>query len=543
MTRSTDTTNRSFHRIQLKYIDPTHKTDKRAIFETAFRDLLAPLTKLTETKQGFYATTDDQPTIDKLTSARAIELFGKINLKPIEPPELRSKKTVFVRQVDSTVGERPVDDIKTELMTNHSWLKVTEIVKIKNYTHVFKIVCAETQMATKIIESGINLFNTRIPPFNCSVEEFTHLQICYTCYKIEDHPTNRCTSTTKICSECSAIGHTWTECTSITKKCLNCPSTHNDHRTLAAKCPYRKKKAEEKKTAKATEENRKQNATFSQIVKDTIKQTAPPAQNIVLNNETQLKLTALILEAHIASLTGQGRFGDLLSESLHLNYKIDAKFPDRDSQRVFNLYWSPHQPDAPTTRGPQTTPRRIPEDRQDYTPLRNKYADLSDDKETDLGTEAEEADLELTKTPYETVVRRKKLRKRQTLNASGDLNSTIESMEHSPKTNKRKADDLPTEMPPPKQTTVVKIILYRSKEDPEPLPKSITDGYVRSQLAKSDEFGLKLVVAAGDPVIALRSLREAKVTLDNHPINYLDHEDFVKLPRVPPTPRYRHQSK
>ncbi|KAG0418608.1 hypothetical protein EQH57_0715, partial [Dictyocoela roeselum] len=92
-----------------------------------------------------------------------------------------------------------------------------------------------------------NLFNTRIPHHNCSIEEFTHLLICYKCYKIEDHPTNQCKSTTPICSECSSEGHIWTECTSPTKKCINCPPSNNDHRTLAAMCPHRRAKMEEKK--------------------------------------------------------------------------------------------------------------------------------------------------------------------------------------------------------------------------------------------------------------------------------------------------------
>ena len=49
-------------------------------------------------------------------------------------------------------------------------------------------------------------------------------------------------------------------------------------------------------------------------------------------------MTALILEAHIAALSGRQRFGDLLSESLRLYFNIDVKFPDRNSQDIFNIY-------------------------------------------------------------------------------------------------------------------------------------------------------------------------------------------------------------
>ena len=49
-------------------------------------------------------------------------------------------------------------------------------------------------------------------------------------------------------------------------------------------------------------------------------------------------MTALILEAHIAALSGKRKFGELLSESLRLNFDIDVIFPDRNSNEIFNIY-------------------------------------------------------------------------------------------------------------------------------------------------------------------------------------------------------------
>ena len=49
-------------------------------------------------------------------------------------------------------------------------------------------------------------------------------------------------------------------------------------------------------------------------------------------------MTALILEAHIAALSGRRKFGELLSESLRLNFNIDVVFPDRNSNEIFNIY-------------------------------------------------------------------------------------------------------------------------------------------------------------------------------------------------------------
>ena len=70
-----------------------------------------------------------------------------------------------------------------------------------------------------------------------------------------------------------------------------------------------------------------------------ILKTQPAApQMIQINSSTQIKLTALILEAHIASLAGKEKYPDILSKSLKLNFNIDAKFPDGDSAAIFNMH-------------------------------------------------------------------------------------------------------------------------------------------------------------------------------------------------------------
>ena len=54
-------------------------------------------------------------------------------------------------------------------------------------------------------------------------------------------------------------------------------------------------------------------------------------------------MVALVIEAHIASI-GDGRpYNEILSESLRLNYDIDVKLPNRDSQKILNVYLNPGQ--------------------------------------------------------------------------------------------------------------------------------------------------------------------------------------------------------
>lgn len=541
------------HRIQLRYIDSSKKTKKEEVFETAFRELQAPLTKLTETQSGFYATTDDQQAIDKLTTARATDLFKKINLKPVEPPELRSKKTIFVRQVDSSAGDRPAEEIKQELQEKHQWLKVKEVIKIKQYTHVFKIVCTETQMASKILETGLSIFNTRIPPYNCEMEEFTHLLICYRCYQIENHPTSECKSPTTVCSECSQQGHMWTDCTSETKRCLNCPQENNFHRTLAAKCPKRKEAIARKKQQEQQQEQQKKTATYSEIVKETVKQTniqkQEPIQNLTLTSNLQVKLTALIIEAHIASLTGTGKYGQILSNSLRENFSIDAKFPDRDSQAIFRTFINNNQiNEEQNMEIPTTDDQYIDDDDLETsmnlsahhrTPIKNRYALLEPEiqpviedyndtifNEPQRIQSPQKSPIKKNKSPVKKINEHRQQEPR-TITIENHPLAASKAMGHSTIQMKRKAPDQG------QFDVEYEIAIFKSALDPETTPQKITEKYIWESLHRKDMYGLKMSVDKGDPDKVMDRLRKGGARLYNANVMRVPHEEFILLPRIP----------
>ncbi|KAF2354195.1 hypothetical protein FHG87_015050 [Trinorchestia longiramus] len=56
---------------------------------------------------------------------------------------------------------------------------------------------------------------------------------------------------------------------------------------------------------------------------------------------THIKLAALVIEAHIASLAKSESYESILSKSLKRNFNIDTSFPDKDSQKIFNLFINP----------------------------------------------------------------------------------------------------------------------------------------------------------------------------------------------------------
>ncbi|KAF2347436.1 hypothetical protein FHG87_021807 [Trinorchestia longiramus] len=175
----------------------------KKIFETTFKDHDVPLTKLSENNSGYYAITDEAAAVDKLTSLKATELFKKINLKPIVPPDLRAKRTILIRQQDSSIGKLTPEEITREIKSRQPWAKILGITKMKNYTHVIKITFSEISITQKILQNGLLMFSTKNTLSQIELEKYTYIQIFYKCYKFEDHATYQCTSTTPSCSECA----------------------------------------------------------------------------------------------------------------------------------------------------------------------------------------------------------------------------------------------------------------------------------------------------------------------------------------------------
>ena len=103
---------------------------------------------------------------------------------------------------------------------------------------------------------------------------------------------------------------------------------------------------------------------YTAIAKSALEQSAPKLIN--LTNDTHIKIICLILEAHVASLAKSCSFGDTLSKSLQRNFNIDCKFPDRNSQEIFNVYYNRQERDMTDddTETDLDTPAAAPTKRQ-----------------------------------------------------------------------------------------------------------------------------------------------------------------------------------
>ena len=165
-----------------------------------------------------------------ILTQKCIKLLKTMKLTVRVPSELSAKRSVFIRQVDQSVGFHIELQIEVELVENHDYLAGCKVTKIKDFTRIFKMECSTVTQADKALESGLMCFYTRISPHQIKREEYISLQLCFKCYKYESHNTQECPE--------GEIKHTFKECNSEIKKCVNCSGLH---RTMVMACPYKKK--------------------------------------------------------------------------------------------------------------------------------------------------------------------------------------------------------------------------------------------------------------------------------------------------------------
>ena len=51
-----------------------------------------------------------------------------------------------------------------------------------------------------------------------------------------------------------------------------------------------------------------------------------------------MKIVLLVIEAHVASITGDRPYSEIITDSFKRNYDIDVNLPDRDSQKILDMY-------------------------------------------------------------------------------------------------------------------------------------------------------------------------------------------------------------
>ena len=310
--------------------DNSSDLNKKDILQVTAAKLNIPLTALIPKETGFVAYTDNIHDIEKLLSKNAINLLAKINCTPKAPPYLSQNKTLLIRKLDDHVLQFTDPEIIAEIQLQNEHTKISEIIRIPNRTRFCKIICDDTYTAEKLLKQGLKLFNTKIPASNIHQDTIAKIQICFSCYAMESHPTKDCPhKSNPRCSNCSEWGHFHKSCPNPTSaKCINCSNLGKDHshHTLALKCPYRKEIVKQinkkKNSVPRTYSDTTRNAPidFAAIAKDI------PPQRIKA-------YAALAVEAHVYTQNNGGSYEDRFEASALSTFGLSLTLPRKSKPR------------------------------------------------------------------------------------------------------------------------------------------------------------------------------------------------------------------
>ena len=247
--------------------------------------------------------------------------------------------------------------------------------------------------------------------------------------------------------------------------------------------------------------NKSNNVEYSEILrKNTTTNTKGKAENssfpqIKLNSDVSIKMTALVIEAHIASLTRKEKFSTYLAESMKLNYGIDIKFPERNSEEIFRMLSNPEPEQSTSLPAPQKT-----------TGTKNKRVTSS----AVSSTESEEAN----ETPKKTKKRRKKKSK-----------SSI------PEVDSSELELDTTEIPNSIKLKDSGLTVFASRANAPKSPVTIPGPFLLEQLRKvSPTFKVSYKKGDRDQIISLLSTE--MIDLDSRDFKFLNHESFLKLKTI-----------
>ena len=124
--------------------------------------------------------------VDVLFSRHSVDALKARNCEPKIPPDIQSKRTVFIKRVDHIIYDHDVKDIKSEIETQNSWLKIRDIYKFSN-SKTLKTFCESQEMAAKCVEKGLLMFNLIVTQPDVSLDNYVSLEICFRCYQWDNH--------------------------------------------------------------------------------------------------------------------------------------------------------------------------------------------------------------------------------------------------------------------------------------------------------------------------------------------------------------------
>ena len=244
--------------------------------------------KLQEANDIFIMWCNTESDVDALFSTACMDALGTISCVPQLPPEMKARRTIFLKHVDDLVCERDTASIIEDLQQRNANLKVADLF-VFTKSSTIKVTCETIAMANKARDLRVFVFEFFVPSVNIALDEYINLIMCYKCYSYNDHLSSMCPkpSDFKICSLCSRTDHTYKQCPSAAKECVNCGGPHS---TLALSCPYRRKIIKEKSLASSR-------PTYSSITKSNVplsgKDILPNANEVIAKSVMCMVVSAM----------------------------------------------------------------------------------------------------------------------------------------------------------------------------------------------------------------------------------------------------------
>ena len=342
-------------RVKIKSED--NSQERKTLLLSILAKYLIYATRAIIVPDGFIILTRTDGDLDKILQGKTSEDLKSNNLHAVLPPELRAKRTVLVFNTDEYIHQHAEKEIEDELMDKNDWMKqgIENIFKIPR-TKILKITFKDTAAANKAKDTGFLCFNMSIPPHAIKEEEYIPILTCMKCYSIEDHVTSKCPKPKeyKICSECSSLEHTWRECSITKKKCINCKG---DHRTLANKCPYRKKVLDEKRQTKKENSSR----SYATVANSNATMSTQNITQPIIDKDTTTNILSCMLHAHFMNAIHPGTYNEELNRALKLNNLPKINLPSNPpSKEILNLTSNTETQNTTNNNIPATEPTLEP---------------------------------------------------------------------------------------------------------------------------------------------------------------------------------------
>lgn len=135
----------------------------------------------------------------------------------------RSVLVINIAQIELNCDDNNL--IKTIETKNN--IQIEELIRIPRANDMVKLRLTESRHAERILNEGLRLNWTMVQQHNLTQEVPPyHPLICKSCYKINEHPTSKCSYKGKLCSLCSCEGHRYDTCSADAYKCINCNGPH-----------------------------------------------------------------------------------------------------------------------------------------------------------------------------------------------------------------------------------------------------------------------------------------------------------------------------